>query len=88
MPPPPPPHAEFDKIVLTKYNNNMEKFKFIFEDSTTALITAENYRDAAILAMANRIRSNKTRKIVGGWASEAGSWTKIAQNQVTFPLAS
>lgn len=67
----------------------MSKFKFIFEDSATAIITAEDYRDAAVLAMANRIRAKKSKTLCGMWAfdEENKTWERAKQNQVSFALA-
>lgn len=66
---------------------NKSKFKFIFDDSGVALVDAADFRDGAILAIGNRIRSGKSRSICGAWAQDGDAWKHIAQDTVTINLA-
>ena len=72
-------------LIVTK--TNKLKFKFVFEDASVAIQDAESYRDATILTIANRIRANKTKKLIGAWArDEAGGWQHVVQDQVVIQL--
>ncbi len=63
------------------------QFKFIFEDSTTSIQEAKNYRDSVILALSNRIRSKKDTKLMGSWSKNpAGQWEKVRQDNVVIAL--
>lgn len=68
--------------------NNPLKYKFVFDDATTSFQDAEGYREATILIMANRIRSKKTKKILGCWVknSDTKEWDHVTQESVTIQL--
>lgn len=71
---------------MTKFTPNNPKkiqFKFVFTDAATSIINAENYTDAAILAMSARIRAAKSKKLVGAWSKdEQGSWNHVIQKDL------
>lgn len=59
------------------------KFKFIFEDSQTSIVNGKDYREAAILVAANRIRAKKN----GAWAQSGKNWEVVKQDSVTLQLS-
>lgn len=71
-------------MIVTK-NSNI-KFKFVFDDSSVSLLSAKNYKNAAIVAVANRIRANKSEKLVGAWSKDEATnqWAAVVQNNVTI----
>ncbi len=74
-------------LVLTNLTKQT-KFKFVFDDSTQSILDAPDFRDAAVLAIANRIKSKKTKKIVGMWSKgESGQWEHVVQQSVNITLS-
>jgi len=75
------------KTLIETKTNKLTKFKFVFDDSTQSILDSNDFREAAILAMAARIRSKKTKKIVGMWSkNEAGQWEHVVQQSVNISL--
>lgn len=64
--------------------NNKLKFKFVFDDASVSLQDADNFNEAAILVISNRIRSSKTKKLVGAWVNTEGKWEHVIQKTVSI----
>lgn len=75
------------KSTLIETKNKTTKFKFVFDDATDSRVEAFDFREAAILALSNRIRNKKSKKIIGMWSQdESGGWNHVVQDSITYSL--